>query len=248
MREYFFKYKKFLIIAATFIFIFASIFYMSAFFARGIKFNGKFLKKSISGDTVYYSGKDSWGKIQISVRKLEEGPEEGSYEIVYDLPCNARKSYTVNIKDRYEKWTKNVSIYHNSELIFKGKYGKYSGHYLYDTEGNPLLNDVIKIEVVPQGAKGNPYLNYEPSKWEMVNIVLGENEKIRGNVGLLLIALVIIAVMAIDIKWPLFFFTLKHFLSVRDPEPSDFYLKMQKVGWVAMPVIAMVILVVALIC
>ena len=39
----------------------------------------------------------------------------------------------------------------------------------------------------------------------------------------------------VDVACPLVLFKLQHMLDVRDPEPTEFYLAMQRVGWLLYP-------------
>ncbi|MFA9377156.1 MAG: hypothetical protein ACERKZ_10450 [Lachnotalea sp.] len=50
----------------------------------------------------------------------------------------------------------------------------------------------------------------------------------------------------IDIKFPLFFFQTRHLLEVSNPEPSDFYMFMQRISWVVYPVIGTVLMIMAI--
>lgn len=61
-----------------------------------------------------------------------------------------------------------------------------------------------------------------------------------------MMAIFLFILTIIDIKDPMLFFRLNHFLSVRDPEPTDFYISMQKVGWVVMPLLGIVLMIVAI--
>jgi len=68
----------------------------------------------------------------------------------------------------------------------------------------------------------------------------------RGQIPFLLMALIILLITWVDIKFPLFLFTLRHFMSVEDPEPSEFYLMMQKLSWYVLPIIALGLMVMAI--
>lgn len=46
--------------------------------------------------------------------------------------------------------------------------------------------------------------------------------------------------LSLTVAFPMAWFKLNHFLSVRDPEPSDFYLAMMKVEWVLVPVLLLI--------
>ena len=45
------------------------------------------------------------------------------------------------------------------------------------------------------------------------------------------------ALVALDAAFPRVLFYMQHCCDVRDPEPSDFYLAMQRLGWVVYPVL-----------
>lgn len=46
--------------------------------------------------------------------------------------------------------------------------------------------------------------------------------------------------LSLTVAFPMAWFKLNRFLSVRDPEPSDFYLAMMKVEWVLVPVLLLI--------
>lgn len=62
----------------------------------------------------------------------------------------------------------------------------------------------------------------------IASTVFKDNITKRGSLKPLLYAIVISIILFIDIKWPLFFFQLNHFLDVKDPKPTDYYLATQK--------------------
>ena len=48
------------------------------------------------------------------------------------------------------------------------------------------------------------------------------------------------ALVALDAAFPRALFYIQHCCDVRDPEPSDFYLAMQRLGWVVYPVLILI--------
>lgn len=72
-----------------------------------------------------------------------------------------------------------------------------------------------------------------------------EGESICGELKSLILAIILFRMILIDVKYPLFFFNLKHFLSVKDPEPTDFHIFMQKVARVVISMIGVILLIVA---
>ena len=51
----------------------------------------------------------------------------------------------------------------------------------------------------------------------------------------ILLMVLLTLLLMLDVAFPLALFKLQHMLDVRDPEPTDFYLGMQRVGWVIYP-------------
>lgn len=47
--------------------------------------------------------------------------------------------------------------------------------------------------------------------------------------------------MALTTAFPMAFFKLQHFLDVRDPEPTDFYLATAKLSWAIGPVLLLIL-------
>ena len=57
----------------------------------------------------------------------------------------------------------------------------------------------------------------------------------RGSWGLYFIMVLFTLLVMLDVAFPRLLFYLQHCCDVRDPEPSDFYLAMQKVSWAVYP-------------
>ncbi|WP_339366025.1 hypothetical protein, partial [Vallitalea maricola] len=66
--------------------------------------------------------------------------------------------------------------------------------------------------------------DYKVPLINVVELSLRDNEQKRGAGHLVFLAFFLFGITIFDYKYPLFFFNLKHILSVRDPEPSDFYI------------------------
>ena len=46
--------------------------------------------------------------------------------------------------------------------------------------------------------------------------------------------------LALDAAYPLALFRWQHMCDVKDPEPSDFYLGMQRAGWCIYPILLLI--------
>lgn len=89
--------------------------------------------------------------------------------------------------------------------------------------------------------------DYKISAIKVIDLVALANDTIRGELGYLILAILIFVLTLIDIKYPLLFFNLKYMFSVKDPEPSEFYISMQQISWIVMPIIGLILLIVAVI-
>lgn len=86
---------------------------------------------------------------------------------------------------------------------------------------------------------------YKAAVKESVDLAVRADETIRGKWDFLLLALFIFAAVGLDMAFPLLGFSLSHRMWVENAEPSDAYLFMQRLGWVVMPILGLVIMVVA---
>lgn len=225
--------------------ILISILYLKVFFTMGVYFNGTFLKRETISNEKHYVGKSNQGAVNINVIGRAVDTEKSKAEVIYNLPNNINKRYTVyfNYIDQWVLGTVEIKDEKDSTL-FEGRYQKAS-LVLYDKNYEPVMDGYIRI--LNNGEKEEIYNNdYEIPLKNIVEFSLHEKDEIRGSLGMLLYAAVLIIITVIDIKDPLFFFKLSHFLEVKDPEPSDFYITMQKIGWVVYPIIALVLLVIAI--
>ena len=88
--------------------------------------------------------------------------------------------------------------------------------------------------------------DYKISLKNVADFAYSAKDITRGNYGLLVLALFFLAITIIDIKYPMLFFNLKYSFSVENPQPSDTYLALQKISWVAYPVIALFLMIAAI--
>lgn len=216
------------------------ILYIKIFSAKGIVFDQAFLKKiAITSSEVHYKGENRYGPIEIIVKE-----QRNSIGVSYQLPNGTYKQYTVEFTGEEVNGMKSVTI-HNQEgrEIFNGKY-RSDSWFLLDFKGEPFWKEG-NIELIVNGQ--SPYdSDYKVDLKNVVDCASQANERIRGEYRFVVLAFILFLFTSVDMKYPMFFFTLNNFLSVKDPEPSDFYLSMQKFLWIAIPVIGCILLIAAL--
>jgi hypothetical protein len=221
------------------------IFYFKIFFTKGTYYDNIFLKKNtVSAGECYYSGRSAYGNIHIAVAKLKE--QDNSIEVIYSLPNNIQKEYTVEFNKSSTGFSdSSVIIKENGKIAFTGEYRKDS-MFLFNTNGESVVDEDELIQVQVNGE--NPYNSeYKIPLKNVVDIAYFANDTIRGKFVFLLFAVILFAITLIDIKFPLFFFKLRYFLDVRNPEPSDFYLFIQGLSRYVYPAIGIAFMIFAIV-
>jgi len=209
----------------------------------GVFFDDTFLKKQGKYPNIQYVGKTNQGSIQISVDVLNE--DQNNINVTFKLPNNINKQYNVRFKDSSVWGLSNIVVEDYSDnVIFEGQYNE-SISFLFDKYGIPSTNN--KTTIVRTNEKVTYDKNYEVSLKKVVDFAAFANETTRGKLEYLVITVLIFTLTLIDIKYPLLFFKLNHMFSVKDPEPSDFYISMQQMSWVIMPTIGLALLIAAVI-
>jgi len=220
----------------------ALILYFIVFFTRGAEFDDTFLKKEVVSSDAHYMGKNMYGSIHITVKGLKD--VHRSAEVIFRLPNDINRRYTVNFQDP-KNWDAGIENIKGEDgsIVFEGEYRK-DRDFMVDKNGEFWLD--YNARVMKYGE--SPYNEYyKISLKNVADFAYSAKDITRGNYGLLVLALFFLAITIIDIKYPLFFFNLKYSFSVENPQPSDTYLALQKISWIAYPAIA-VLLMIAAIC
>lgn len=216
------------------------VLYFFAFFTKGANYDDTFLRKEIVNSDNHYIGRNKWGNIHITVKGFEG--RDNNFEVIFRLPNNINKAFTVNFTDD-DNFRHGVSIKNESDkLLFEGYYRKDSP-FLFDKNDNPLFEGTGLIFINDQSPYNSDYNIYFEN---IVRFAAFENDAIRGDVRYLFVAVLSIFITAIDIKFPLFFFNLRHFMYVEDPKPSELYISIQRISWYVFSIIAFVLLIAAI--
>jgi len=235
--------RKFLSLLLAILVLIGLIFYLRYFFTIGVFYDDTFLKKQGEYPDIQFIGKTNQGSVQISVNVLNG--KQNSIDVTFRLPNDINKQYNVSFKDLAGWGLKNIIVKdYNGNVIFEGQYSEDSP-FLFDKYGKPLVGNEISRVIVNGETNYND--NYKISAKKVVDFAAMADETIRGKLGHLILAILIFVLTLIDIKYPLLFFNLKYMFSVKDPEPSEFYISMQQISWIVMPIIGLILLIVAVI-
>lgn len=231
--------RIFIVLLALIVFL-----YLRVFFTTGVYFDEIFLKKHTISNETHYIGKSSQGDVHITVNGWANVKIESTAEVTFNLPNNIYEHYTVNFSDEEEWVIGNVEIKNeNDDVIFKGKYQQGS-MFLQDMNNKPIIEG-LKISIENEKNDVVYDNNYKIPLISIVRFALHENVTMRGNGPILLASVILIFFTFIDIKYPLFFFELRHSFEVEDPKPTEFYITMQKLSWGINSIIALALLIIA---
>lgn len=215
------------------------VLYFRLFQVPGIRFYGTFLTKTGDASEAHYRGRSQEGKFHITVKGEKNKDREAT--VLYELPNRIKLSHGIEFTqaDTWEDSFITVSE-GNGDVVFTGNYNRYDP-ILMNANGEP---DWGQMRV---SYNGNSMFvpGYKAAVKESVDLAVRADETIRGKWDFLLLALFIFAAVGLDMAFPLLGFSLSHRMWVENAEPSDAYLFMQRLGWVVMPILGLVIMVVA---
>jgi len=220
-------HKKILIlILLTIVFL-----YFKTFFSIGIFYEETFLKRKFILNERHYIGSNEYGTIDIAVKFDMENQK--SKMVVFNFPNNRPKKYTINYnKDNIVETIKND----DGKVIFSENYDTVTNVL---GQGAKFMTDNTVIKVKKSNDNSG---YYNISLRDIVSFSRPGYGEIRGDIGLLIGSIFLSLFYFIDLVYPLFFFKIKHILSVKNPEPSNFYLKIQKISRYIYPCIIFIML------
>ena len=131
-----------------------------------------------------------------------------------------------------------IRITKNDSILFEGGYDPEHDMGWYDLEGNW---DPFTMSVSYSSTAGDDYWeHYETDRGTILSFARGPQLVSRGSWMLYFTMLLFSGLLALDAAFPLVIFHWQHMCDVKDPEPSDFYLGMQRAGWCIYPILLLI--------
>lgn len=193
----------------------------------GVRFEGALLRAAEEEGRIVYSGKAHGDPVTVSVSfptnfrtvvELAVGDRlRDVCEVEYPLAPVQTAWGTVN----------GIRVTKNGTLLFTGAYDPEEDEW-YDGEGawTPQVDSRAYGSADPwQGFRVTPSL--------AVRFAFGPEPAARGDPGLFALAVFLTALTALEIAFHKSLFYLRHW-AARDPEPSEEYLALERVGWVVL--------------
>ena len=209
---------------------------------KGAEFEGGLLRVSAQADdpvAAVYAGKVQGERVKITVGAAGEHLTEVTVrvgEYVHDV-CTLETGLPP-IQTEEMGPIEHLRITRNGQLIFEGGYTAEHEMGWYDLEGNwaPFSG----LETVFKTNGENDWDSYKTSAGTILAFARGPELTSRGSWLLYFAMLLLSGLLALDAAYPLALFRWQHMCDVKDPEPSDFYLEMQRAGWCIYPFLLLI--------
>lgn len=219
--------KIVLLILAAMILLFGVLNVVSLF-RKGVTFEETLLRIRTEEDCTVYSGKVYGDEVSVTVRPAES-------QVEYAVGNRAHTVYTVEypkglIQTEYGS-VFGIRILKNDKILFEGGYDPQQEFMRWFDE-NGEWDPGVHFSYGTSGGKTAPE---DLTKWDVMRFLEEPEPVHRGNIGLYFLMVLMTLLLMLDVAFPLALFKLKHRLDVRDPEPTDFYIGMQRAGWVIYP-------------
>ena len=210
---------------------------------KGVEFEGGFLRLSdgAAGSAMTaYTGKLREEQVEITV---DRAAGENLTEVVVQIGDRIRDVCTLEtglppIQAEQLGPVEHIRITKNGRLLFEGGYDPDHDYGWYDLDGNW---DPLAMSVSYGSTVGDDYWeHYETDGGTIFSFARGPGLVSRGSWGLYFAMLLFSGLLALDAAYPLALFRWQHMCDVKDPEPSDFYLGMQRAGWCIYPILLLI--------
>lgn len=213
---------------------------VAARFQKGVEFEGGLLRRTETEESVIYNGKVRGEQVEITVRAAGSG---NLTEVDFRIGNRIQDDCTLEtglppIQADQLGPVEHIRITRNGQLLFEGGYTAEHDMGWYDLEGNWAPFSGLEATLRTSGE--NYWDSYKTSAGTILAFARGPERTARGSWMLYFTMLLFSGLLALDAAYPLALFRWQHMCDVKDPEPSDFYLGMQRAGWCIYPILLLI--------
>lgn len=207
---------------------------------KGVEFEGGLLRRTETEESVIYNGKVRGEQVEITVRAAGSG---NLTEVDFRIGNRIQDDCTLEtglppIQADQLGPVEHIRITRNGQLLFEGGYTAEHDMGWYDLEGN--WAPFSSLEATFRTSGENYWDSYKTSAGTILAFARGPERTARGSWMLYFTMLLFSGLLALDAAYPLALFRWQHMCDVKDPEPSDFYLGMQRAGWCIYPILLLI--------
>lgn len=234
------KLQKAVLISMAAMVVLFGVLMVAARFQKGVEFEGGLLRRTETEESVIYNGKVRGEQVEITVRAAGSG---NLTEVDFRIGNRIQDDCTLEtglppIQADQLGPVEHIRITRNGQLLFEGGYTAEHDMGWYDLEGNwaPFSG----LETTFRTSGENDWDSYKTSAGTILAFARGPERTARGSWMLYFTMLLFSGLLALDAAYPLALFRWQHMCDVKDPEPSDFYLGMQRAGWCIYPILLLI--------
>ncbi len=200
---------------------------------RGVVFADALLRVEAAPEGAVYAGKVRGDRVSVAVARegdsavrvtYRAAEREDDYLLEYPLPPIQTERGAVD----------GIRVWKNGALLYQGGYdpeAPFGGWFNAQGEWDPGITFSVGP---PEGAPA------ELDRQDVLYFALGPETAARGSWILYGLMVFLSVLVMLDAAFPRTLFRLRYRWGVRDPEPSDFYLAMQRLGWVVFPCLLLI--------
>ena len=244
---------KLVVIAVTIVFV---VVYLMIFSQTGMEIRGDiFMKSSAIEGGIEYTGKFHGKDVYIEVIDNSES----DFSVKTLLPTGVVEKFDVRIGEEMEheieyggsetEPSKSITtvgrqvefIDENGEVYFDEIHVGNTGFI-----ENMLTGSIISISSSSSYDVEKEIAEFEFSEYVIMDAIY-RDVGLRNNAIFLALAILLLIMFLIDFFKPRLFFNIKYMWNVENAEPSEFFLGMQKLSWVVMPIVIIILLIVAIV-
>lgn len=234
------KLQKAVLISMAAMVVLFGVLMVAARFQKGVEFEGGLLRRTETEESVIYNGKVRGEQVEITVRAAGSG---NLTEVDFRIGNRIQDDCTLEtglppIQADQLGPVEHIRITRNGQLLFEGGYTAEHDMGWYDLEGN--WAPFSSLEATFRTSGENYWDSYKTSAGTILAFARGPERTARGSWMLYFTMLLFSGLLALDAAYPLALFRCQHMCDVKDPEPSDFYLGMQRAGWCIYPILLLI--------
>ena len=216
--------QRFLILSLAAMIVVFGVLTVAFRFHKGVEFDGALLKKTVTDVGTTYTGK----KLTVTVRK------EGQTSVLEYTAGGKTDVYTVeypleSFQTESGQTVDGIRILKNGSVFFEGGYEPDSEFFMWYTADGQWDSGVSVYATTNSGEA----IGDAPEPFTRSNVmyfVKGPELVSRGSFGLYILCAVVSFLVMLNVAAPEAIFEWRNALSVRNPEPTELYLFMQKLG------------------
>lgn len=130
-----------------------------------------------------------------------------------------------------------VAVFWDGKELFRGGWHDAGSFPMLFTPEGELDSRSVSVTVVAGGETPDPWEDYAPGAATVLSLAYDQPDLHRGSLTLYAAMVFLTLLLAVDVAFPKALFQMRYMFSVRDPEPTEFYLVVQKWSWVMLTVL-----------